>query len=287
MSNLAHENVLKALETIFNRPQPHLDRTQRLKLVSGLVNSFPRNYHEAIEDVLVAFRIVNKTSNKSEYQIRQDIRGMMRDGLNRPNTLSSVFFVFKEAKMDVTGAEKHTILSLQPENSPLDDWREINFLATSVRCTFNRSTCGSCEECSWYEVLKEIETPAIPKSYQKDHTIEDVMFDWYFVTAGDTEYYPNNPKTFSESDAVFICENIETAKLVHSNTDETPTIFSLNGFTTALLVAQFVVAMKNIKYIGLVNNKTNYPSLINIQNMAREGAKIYNADCKIAIVDWE
>jgi hypothetical protein len=113
------------------------------------------------------------------------------------------------------------------------------------------------------------------------------MFDWYFVTAGDTEYYPNSFKTFFESDTIFICDDVETAKSVYSSTDETPTIASENHFTTALLVAQCVVIMKNLKYIGLINNKTNYSSLINIQNMAREGAKLHNTDCKIAIVDWE
>lgn len=289
MSNLIYENVLNALDAIFHRPQPHLGHGERLKFTSGLTNTIHQDYHLSLEDLLVNFRLVNrsKQNRQSESEVRQDIRSIMKSSSNHSEIgLPSVFSALKS--FEVTGAEKHAILMLDPKNrpsNPAEDWSEIHFFATGIRCIFSKESCGECEKCTWFKIL-EGNIPPAPRAYRKDFSPETTYFDGYLVTAGDTEFYPNSVRDFVNSDTIFICEDFEKANSLYLDTDKTPTIYSSNSFTTALLTAQCLL-MSKIKHIGLIGVESESSDLIRIQNMAREGIKALKIDCKISLVNYE
>jgi len=283
-----HLDVLKALDAITNRPQPHVPYDARLKFITGLTNSTNKTFHPRLEDLFVNFRRLNRSrsNQKSEYELRKAVQSVMYKSADYPHVgLPSVFLTFKILGMEVTSAEKRAIMMLDPSNrpqSPKNDWHELmEFLRVLEAQAMDGKYTGEDE---WRNAFT---APAyvIPRAY-KTYQFDKVSMTSGLAMAGETHFFPDQ-ETCLNSDIILICEELETAHYLFNDTEFTPAVATSNPFNTALIVAQITHTSPRTKRVLLISKSKTPPHLKRLQNMVLEGALCWEGmgSHKIALVD--
>jgi hypothetical protein len=234
-----NQRIIHALNSISKKPQPHIEHTELLKLITGLANTV--EICEGIENELVEFRIRNQKGRATSFELREEIRRIVKTAPLKPQIgLPSVLKVL--GTLDITPDEKRAFTSLKPpvsiESQKYLLWEWLSHSQADDRNPdyfqnfINPITPPSCFDQSYYpkgKLLVDAKGSSKSKCWI-DTEVDELRYFKPFFFEETTQFKPDAQTFFSSKKVVISdCEEVNV-----------PTAITKGGFEMLAIAAQMI-----------------------------------------------